>query len=452
MSTNFTGCSFGSSCAPSTYELTENHTVRTYVRIDNYGTVAAPSFMVNMTESCSAVNVTTVQENCTGGSSSAGAWTGLTPAAGESCILSWDIGAQAGGPNCGVNVEATQTGLWFSSSGINLTINPKLASSSGGSSSSSESSSSSSTSTEATTTTATTTAETGYLQITKWTSIVEVVQGGSKNTSVVVKNINEDANQVVSLAARNLPSGASASVSPESLSLSAGNSGEFTVTFKVPESVGVDDYASQLEASSNKATITKDFTLRVLPGEAAKVKIAADLANYTLEFDLFLKELNATKASGTNVSSTEAIAEQIRAKIAEAQAQVALGTDAGYFAASQILEEVANLLNTAKSQLKVDKQSAGFKFPIDPLYIGIAVGVVAIGFLVYLFLPTKGINMSKPIAKAGDAAGAVKDAAGTAAGKVTDAAGSVKDTTVDQFKKLQEKFRLKKEFKYRYEE
>jgi uncharacterized protein YjbJ (UPF0337 family) len=56
------------------------------------------------------------------------------------------------------------------------------------------------------------------------------------------------------------------------------------------------------------------------------------------------------------------------------------------------------------------------------------------------------------LSKAADAAGTIKDAAGSAAGKITDAASSIKDTNADQFRKLQEKFRLKKEFKYRYEE
>jgi hypothetical protein len=451
MSTNFTGCSFGSSCAPSTFDLTENHSTRVYVLINNYGTVAASPVTVNITESCREINVTTVQENCTGGSSSAGAWTSLTPAAGESCFLSWDIGAQAGGPSCSVSVEGTQTGLWFSSSGINLTVKPNLASSSSSSSSSESTSSSPSSSTTESTSTTTTT-ETSYLQITKWTSIVDVVQGSSKSTSIVVKNVAGSESQLVTLSAKNLPSGASSSISPSSLNLQAGESGEFTINLSVSESVGIGDYKSQLEASSNKASVTKDFTLRVLPSASSKLKIEANLENYTSEFEILWKELNSTKSSGVNVSSTEVFINQIKTKLEEARAQIALGTDEGYFAASQLLEEVANLLKVAKSQLKVDKQSTGFVFPIDPLYIGIGVGVVAIGFLVYLFLPTKGVNRGGMLSKAADAAGTIKDAAGSAAGKITDAASSIKDTNADQFRKLQEKFRLKKEFKYRYEE
>jgi uncharacterized protein YjbJ (UPF0337 family) len=242
------------------------------------------------------------------------------------------------------------------------------------------------------------------------------------------------------------------SISPESKVINGGNSGEFVVTFAVPESIAVKDYPGKFQASNSDSSTEQDFTLHVLPGAAAKVKISSDLVNFTSEFELLWKEINSTKSSGVNVNATEELAIQIRDKLSEAQAQIAIGTDEGYFAASQLLEEVANLLNTAKSQLKADKKSAGFVWPVDPLYIGIGVGVAAIGFLVYLFLPSKnasGINIGKHV---GNAAGAAKDVAGSAAGKVTDAAGTVKDATTDQFKKLQEKFRLKKDYKYKYEE
>ena len=461
MSTNLSGsgCSFGAHCgSPSTIDLNRGSIINLSVLVTNFGTVAvgaggsSAAFMINATESCSAITVSAVSDNCTGGSTSNSAFTGLTPAAGESCMLNWDILSTNDSSECGINLVATPGDNWFSSQGINLTIDPEAGSSSSDDSSSSSGSSSSSAAAAATATTA---ADSVYIQITKWASIVEAVQGESSTTSVVVKNTQTSGSKTISLKAINLPSEVSVSVEPASKLINGGNSGEFIVTLDILDSLAVDDYSGKFQASDSSSTIEKDFTLHVLPGAAAKAKISSDLANFTAELDLLWKEINSTKAVGGDLNSTEELAIQVRDKLAEAQAQIDLGTDDGYFAASQILEEVANLLNTAKSQLKVDKRTAGFAWPVDPLYIGIGVGVAAIGFLVYLFLPSKGgsgIRIGKHIEKAADAAGAVKDAAGSAAGKASDAAGTVKDATADQFKKLQEKFRLKKSFKYKYEE
>lgn len=259
-----------------------------------------------------------------------------------------------------------------------------------------------------------------------------------------MKNTNDTLTQTVTLKVIELNSTITAAVSPASASIAAGQTADFVATFSVPNDTTVSSYGGKFEASSDKAAVTKDFSIHVLPGEEAKVQINSSFADLKTQVLNFWKELNDTKGVGVNVSATDSIFAQVKAKLDEAEAALALGTDQGYFTASQLIEEIRNLLDTAKAQLKVDTQAAGFVFPVNPLYIGIGVGIAVVGFLVYLFLPTKkagGFKVGSP----GEKAGAV-------AGKVTGAAGAVKDTTNDQFKKLQEKFKLKREYKYKYEE
>jgi hypothetical protein len=229
---------------------------------------------------------------------------------------------------------------------------------------------------------------------------IEIVQGETATATVKVKNLNNSISQSVTVSVLNLISNITSSVAPPTADVAAEQTSDFIVTFTVPADTKVDDYSGSFQASSSEETVTSAFTINVLPSEATKAQISRDFENLKTEFNTFWNEVNNTKLSGTNVSTTTLdLIEQARAKIAEAESQLALGTPQGYFAAAQLIEEARNLLETAKAQLKVDRQGAsGFLsflsfLPLSKdlmMYIGIGIGVAVAGILVYLFLPPKG--------------------------------------------------------------
>lgn len=466
MSTNVSGCSFGTTpCNSSTVSLNNvsNPQFTASVLLTNLGVQTASSVSMNIQEACTGWTPTSLTTNCTGATGSTNTVSSISIAAGGTCLINWNITAHNATSACIGFVGGTPVESFFYAGGVSITVDPDDAGSSdSGSSGSSGSSSSGSSAAAATTTTTTTSSSSSnprYIDISKWKSIVEVGQGKTGTATVTVSNVNDTLDQDVSVNVIDLGGGITSSVSPASVKISTGDSSDFTVTFSVPEGTAVDDYAGKFQAVATKATVTQDFALNVLPGEAAKVAINTTFMNLTKELLLFWSSVNSSRASGVNVSSTDSLVVQVRSKLAEAEAQLALGTDQGFFQANEIMKEVANLLDTAKAQLKVDRQNGGgFILPIDPLYIGIGVGVAAIGFLVYLFLPTKsGPNikiggMGKHVDKVAGAAGKVGDAAGTVAGKTVDVASAAKDAAAEQVDKIKEKLSLKKTFKYKYEE
>ena len=442
MSSNFSSCSLGESCSVgSNLAGTQNVSVN----ITNFGslpTSAIGTVTLNLTaDTCSGYRTASLSStDCASASASNAQWT-VSVNPGQRCYISWNVIPVQDASSCQAGVRATPTNRWFSSSGINISFVTDIDSAS---SSSDSSSSSSSGSSAASTTTSASASATEYLQISKWSSVVEVGQGNTGTSTVTVKNTNDTLTQTVTLKVIEFNGTISTSVSPESASIEAGDTSDFTVTFNVPNETDVDAYTGKFEASSSRDIVSVGFELDVLPGAAAKVKINETFAGLREEVLGLWREINATKAGGRNITLTEEQFSLLKSKLDEAEAFLALGTDQGYFAASELFEEIRNLLKTSKAQLKVDTQGAGFAFPVDPLYIGIGVGIAAVGFLVYLFLPSKGGAGGFKLGK--------NTAAGAAAGKAAGAASAAKDATGEQFKKLQEKFKLKKDYKYKYSE
>ena len=502
MSTNQSGCSIGQNpCTTSEINLDENERTTVSVFITNYGTRDLDgtgtynSVEINMTESCPGYTTESLSAgtNCSASASNQ-RWTINALAPGETCYIAWNFTAGTNDESaCLASLNASVgSDIFFQSAGINFNVDVNNASSGGGGSSEEESSSSSSGgggssgSTTTTTSGSSSSSDAKFLQISKWTTIIEVVQGETKESVVTVKNINDTLTQTISLSVTDFNSTIGTSISPATASISAGNSNDYTVTFDATsDGLVVDEYAGKFKASSTKGDVTVDFNLQVLPGAEAQEEINATFISLSEEFQDLWKEINSSTNAGVNTSSTMILFDQLQSKVNEANSFLALGTEQGYFAASQLEEEIRNLLATTRAQLKVDKQESGFVFPVDPLYIGIAVGIVAAGFLVYLFLPssaTEGIkskiggsglgsgmkkpsmgkSFSRPSFKPkfgfGGVGEKISSAASSAKEKASDHANATKEKVSstgggasDNFKKLQEKFRGKKKYKYRFD-
>lgn len=474
MSSNFSTCALGSACsASSTLSGTQNVSVN----ISNFGPLPASggtggSITINLTApNCAGYKTTANAAQGCGASEGGGeSWT-ISPGIGERCYVSWNVIPISDASACTASVQANRENMWFSSSAVNIsfTVDVDDPAAPGGGGGSGSSSSSSSSSTSSSSTTSTTAAK--YLEISQWKSIIEIVQGGGGNSTVTVKNVNDTLTQNVFFSVIDLNSSFDFVAGPSSREIEAGDSFVFTAKFNASEKIAVDEYPGKFQASSAQQTVTAPFSIHVLPGATEKARIASDFEKIRDEFNALWNDINSSKAFGTNVTETEALFAQLKSKFDEAEAQLALGTDQGYFAANQLLKEIRNLLDTTKAQLTVDKQG-GLQFPVDPLYIGIGIGVAAVGFLIYLFLPTKGegaaariknvikpgtsgrhahsdhgISFKKPFQKVGGKFDFYKKG-----GQAKEAADSVKDATKEGLRKLKEKFKLRREYKYRYEE
>lgn len=423
-----------------------------YINVTNFGPQNETTY-VNLSSSCSGYSpgsltlISAMSKGCNAVSGVSGDSNNATLSIntfGGSCVIRWTLTNKSTNADaCTSRVVGSPADNWFNPNGINISVTVGSGSSSSSSSSSSSTSSSSTTSSSNATTAATSNPK--YLDITKSDSVIEIGQGKSGTSNVTVKNVNDTVTQTASLSIVGLNSSISSLVTPDSASIIPGGSSDFKTTFNVPNSTDVASYSGTFKATSSSGSASKEFSIHVLPGAAAKVQINSTFVEIKDQFLAFWKELNDTKALGANVSATELVLAQLKVKIDAAEAALAQGTDSGYFAASQLFDEVRNLLNTAKAQLKIDQQKSGplaFLSGSLLLYIGIGVGVAVVGFLVYLFLPSKGaggIKLRKPGKE-------------QVAAKLSSAAGTVKDTTGEQWKNLQEKFKLKKEYKYKYEE
>jgi hypothetical protein len=350
------------------------------VNVSNYGLLAASGVDINLVESCSgwALDSSTpaagIKLNCPGSS--------LVPAAqNTTCMVYWKInGGSSASSACSGNVTGTPASKWFNPNEITVSVTVSL----GG-----DGSTTATTGAAAAATNASSTARQAakHMEITAYPGLVTLVQGTSKSSEVVVKNINYTMSQDIKLAVEGdaakyttVTPGLVTAVAPQ-------RNASFTVTFTVPTNATIGEFTGTFKAISNYANVSQVFTLKITPKEETKTEINTTLATYIKKSLELEQALNASKAKGGNTTEVEALYATLKEKIIAADNYIAQGN---YNAAYGLFSEIESMINQVQTELNKVKEQQAAASKIRWWYVVvIAVGGGVGGILAYLFWPTK---------------------------------------------------------------
>lgn len=229
-----------------------------------------------------------------------------------------------------------------------------------------------------------------YLSIVSYPTLVVVEQGGFNSTELRVNNTHPQLTQEVRLRLEGVPEGWF-SIRPASFTIYPLQVVGFVVNFTPPSDARIADYAGRFIASSEKAEVGRDFTLRVLPSLEFKLRVNETLSELRDGFTELWSQLNQSKQVGVNVSKAESLFELLRSKLEEAEE---LHDRGDYLATYKLLGEMRSLLNQTQAELELaieaweETKTKMFWKTVELLTIMGVVGAV-IGLLIYLFWPTK---------------------------------------------------------------
>lgn len=383
MSTNASSCNFGTSLCNPSLTLINGSTQRFVVNISNFGPVAASSATIQFSENCDGYSVDIGGHSGCGASASSDntnkKFTIYPSAYSSSCLVWWTIKAGSSAASaCTGNIIGSGA-KWFYSYGVNVTVTVT-------------------TPTTTTTTTTTTIGDTGnitttttipagevplYLNITSYPALVKIQQGKSKNETVTVKNTNNTISQNVTLTIENIDSNWYTITPSGSVSLNAGESKNYTISFTIPTEAEIKDYASKFKATSEKASVSKEFTLRVEPSEAKKAEIKDTILRLESNITALENELNGLKQEGYDVTGAELLLNQTKQKLKNAKDYIARGD---YFSAYQLIDDIESLIKETRTKLREIEKPPGISI-WRIIVVSVVLGVA--GFLIYLFWPVE---------------------------------------------------------------
>ena len=384
MSTNASGCSFGSSCNSSTISLNPGNTTRIYLNVSNFGPLAASTSIDNITfsESCTGYSISspTATTGCSAGTVSGNTIPLGINASSTNCTVYWTVTAassSAGANACTGNIIGYANDDWFNPSGINVTIAVNNLTTS-------------TTTPGGTTTPTNPTTPTYNLVFSKAEILVPVQQNSSNSTEVQVKNTGS-ANQTITFKLVGINS-TWYTINATSANIASGGTAGFKIRFAIGKE-DVKDYLGSYNATSTSKSIAKNFTLRVLPAPEEKVKINDTLALYKVEMIELETEINQSRDKGMNVTLAEQKLKELKSNISQAENYIKQGDDISYFNAKQLLPTIKSLIDDTKNELSKAKQivSETQKKRIW-IFLAIGGGVVALGVILFLFWPTKGYH------------------------------------------------------------
>jgi uncharacterized cupredoxin-like copper-binding protein len=170
--------------------------------------------------------------------------------------------------------------------------------------------------------------------------------------------------------------------SKRSVLLAAGESKNYTVEFTIPTEAEIKDYTGKFKATSEKASIGKDFTLRVLPSEEKKKEINSTIAAFSENATKVGDEIEELRKRGYNVTIVQDKFSKLLQLLSQAKTAI---QNNDFFTAYQLIDDIKEALESTVKAIedvkKVQKPPARFK------WILIALTSLAVGVLVYLFWP-----------------------------------------------------------------
>ncbi|MDI6826802.1 MAG: hypothetical protein QMD36_06535 [Candidatus Aenigmarchaeota archaeon] len=382
-----------SAITTKTIRMDEGTTTYFNITAINYGPLTANGIITFSNSTCQysgivGIAAATGGTNCTGAIPSGNTWTnlGLSGNGTKVCRFDWVITSYnvSADRSCGPYLQITYNEPNLANiTGINIyvydtsvtTTTTTTPSQQGG---------------EETTTTTIPRVTPKYLNISSYSSIVSVEQGGNKTERVTVNNINDTLLQHVNLTVLNIdPTWFSVSPSTK-VRIENNTNYTFSVTFNIPENATVKDYAGKFYAESFYGSDTKTFTLRVTPGTRMQSEILANLSRYQSEVQELEKTINESKRKGWNNTEAEDLFNQLKEKLNLALNYV---NASDYWSAYDLFDDIESLLNQTKTaMLKGEIVKGLWEWG---RWVVVAVVGIAVVVLAYLFWPTPGFKLEK---------------------------------------------------------
>ncbi|OYT55990.1 MAG: hypothetical protein B6U68_04060 [Candidatus Aenigmarchaeota archaeon ex4484_14] len=158
------------------------------------------------------------------------------------------------------------------------------------------------------------------------------------------------------------------------------------VTFNIPKTATVELKTVTISVAGKSGTVEvkdeKKLSLKVLPDEDTKATIQEMYDNYMSQAIDMNKTISKLTKQGKDTTVAQSIFDDIWSKLSAAKA----GIDKGdYFSAFTNLKDLGTKIDLANKE--IEKISKGFPFWI---YILIAVVIIIVAVLAYMFFPSKG--------------------------------------------------------------
>jgi hypothetical protein len=365
----------------SNIALYPNNNTNFYVNITNYGYVTSTASLnsINFTKgSCSEFIVSTSSSltgGCTVVATDSSKSYNVTVPGNSSCLVWWQINSLGTGSNSACLGHIYGDGFWYNPAGLTGSVTV-LNTATGNTTT---------TDTTTTTTTNTTPKYVANLTFTKAETLI-IVQQNSSNSTIVQVNNTGNVSQDITFRVQGINSTwFTINASSATLDYKINKSAAFKIRFAVGY-VEVNDYAGKYNVTSINKTITKDFTLRVMPAPETQSQINDTLQLYKIQMLNLSEEINQSKQEGFNVSFVEATLNELKSKINEAEGYINNGD---YFSANLLLDDIKSLIDQAKIELENAKKPVEKGMGNIIMFVGIGVGVVAISVLGYLFWPSQ---------------------------------------------------------------
>ena len=251
-------------------------------------------------------------------------------------------------------------------------------------------------------------------------------QNSTNSTIIKIKN-NGDVNQTVSLDIEGINE-SWFSISPYSQTIKPTEIKEYNVTFEI-EFPEIKDYSGRYKATSPNMSLTKTFTLKVLPSIENETKLMEEINKTELNLSEIEKEIENLKKEGYNVQDIESIYNLTKENLEKIKNYI---KEKKYSEAYSLLEEVKSYIEILDESIEKAKVPPSIFDTILKflwkygIYILIPIIFVGIGLLIYMLLPPEEVK-PKIIKKE----------------LITKGKGGIKKKINNEYEKLKEKWKGK---------
>lgn len=224
------------------------------------------------------------------------------------------------------------------------------------------------------------------LSFTQSPNLVQVLQGSTSSVEIKVKNTGT-LSQGVTLTITGIDNGWY-SIKNSTLTIFSGLTGTFSLNFTVPSTTDVKDYSGSYDIKGSNATISQNFTLRILPSNETKTKIADSFALVNLDVSKLENKINKLNSDGVNVSTIQPQLNDLKSLVTQTDSYISSND---YFNAYQNIQKIKVNIQSIENQLNsLTQPLSGINIPKNVwLIIGVSVALLIIGVVAYLAWPVK---------------------------------------------------------------
>ncbi|HDI02756.1 MAG TPA: hypothetical protein ENF95_01330 [Candidatus Aenigmarchaeota archaeon] len=267
--------------------------------------------------------------------------------------------------------------------------------------------------------------------IAQYPSSLTIAQGENETFTINVENIGDVDEEDLTLEIEGIPD-SWYNYTPSQLDIDSIDEDDFTVTISIPEDATIKKYSILFKVSNENVSDKKNSTLIVMPSEETKSTIDEMYETFLENYTSIEEKLHEMARSGKNTTRLNETLQSLKEKLDEFGNLIESND---YFNAAQKINEINALFELAKTLVEATEEEVKTTVAQTekaPNLIWISVGVVVIiiiGFLAYIFLPPPKQTY------------AVK--------KVKYAPPGAKKPLIQEIKKLIEKIKLKRGYKWK---